>query len=260
MNALEQRIVAALANNDIVSTDLAMLIGEIEVAIVEVDTIAETAHKQALDPALSPNLSEARAAKENAELAAARLRTLLRRSQQRLEDVRERETLAQWHGNYEALRIEGDALADEFAETYPECERRIASLLSRMAAHNAKASDLHRARPAGVALHLIEPELVARGLESFTTANPSISKTMQLPDFEHSNRMAWPPPSTPLAVLASQAVPALAHSGGEWWRGREERAAAQRAEQERVAAYYADQQRRREEREAAEAQARRSRA
>jgi hypothetical protein len=58
--------------------------------------------------------------------------------------------------------------------------------------------------------------------------------------------MAWPKPSTPLAALALQGMPAPAHSGGDWWQHREERAAALRAEQERVSDYYEQQARQRQ--------------
>ena len=37
-------------------------------------------------------------------------------------------------------------------------------------------------------------ELTARGLESFSTADPPIAKRVQLPDWAHSARMVWPPP------------------------------------------------------------------
>ena len=85
---VEMRIAAALADNNIVSTKLAALITEAETAIVQAETTAKTEHARALDPALSPDLSKARAAKEDAEFAAAQLRTLLPRLQRRLKKSR----------------------------------------------------------------------------------------------------------------------------------------------------------------------------
>jgi hypothetical protein len=36
--------------------------------------------------------------------------------------------------------------------------------------------------------------LKARGLETFSTADPPIAKGVQLPDWAHSARTVWPPP------------------------------------------------------------------
>jgi hypothetical protein len=83
-------------------------------------------------------------------------------------------------------------LAAEFREIYTEFEARVVDLLIRMTANDAEISDLHIARAAGVKLHLLGAELVARGLESFTRDVPSITKELKLPAFEPGQPPAWP--------------------------------------------------------------------
>jgi hypothetical protein len=259
MSDLERRIAAAL-EDEITSADLAALLQETEAAITQADADAEAKRKMALDLTLSADARGAREAQQVAESVRDRLCFALPRLKARYQKIAAQENLAQWQAEYAAVEAARDALAAEWRQVYPELVTKIADLFTRTAECDREGSRINGSAPSGEHRRLRSVELTARGLDSFTTANPSIAKTMQLPDFEHSAKMAWPPPSTPLAVLASQAMPAPPHSGGEWWRGREERAAAQRAEQARVAAYYEDMERQREEREAAEAQARRSRA
>ena len=47
--------------------------------------------------------------------------------------------------------------------------------------------------PAGESRRLASAKLLARDMESFSIAKPSIVKELRLPDFAHSDRMAWPP-------------------------------------------------------------------
>ena len=237
--ALEQRIIAAL-DAEIGSNDLAALIEETEAAIIAADETAAVERERALDPALSTDPAEARAAMEDATFTANRLRTLLPRLQRRHQEVVTAERLQQWRADYEIHKVKRDTLAEEFREAYPRAVSQLVDLLARMAANDAELSQLHLRRAAGVSLHLRSAELEARNLESFSRDAPSITTELRLPDWDHPPKMAWPPPQTSLAVLAAQGIAALPHPGAHWWEGREQRAAAQRAEQERVAQYYAD--------------------
>jgi hypothetical protein len=83
---------------------------------------------------------------------------------------------------------------------------------------------------AGCALHLAEAELVARNTECFSTANSSIAKSLQLPDFEHSAQLAWPPPKPSMAVQVATSMIHHAHPGANWWQESKERARAMRGE------------------------------
>jgi hypothetical protein len=197
-----------------------------------------------------PDSKAHRAQMDSAKFFAERLLRAHPSLEARYREVAAREYLAQWQTDYAAVEAARDALAAELRQVYPELVTKVADLFTRMAECDREVLRISGAAPYGEHRRLLDVELAARGLESFTTANPSIAQTVQLPDWEQSDRMVWPPPSTPFAVLAVQAMPAPAHPGGGWWKYREERTAALRAEQERVAAYYEDMERQREEREA----------
>jgi hypothetical protein len=115
------------------------------------------------------------------------------RLQARLQKQEAAEYLAEWRAQYEMLKVKRDALAAELREVYPMFVAKMVDLFSRIGANDSECSQLHRARPAGVKLHLDNPELVTRGLERFTRDNPAIAQELRLPDFEQSARTAWPP-------------------------------------------------------------------
>ena len=249
---LEKKIASALEDADITSSALAALLQETEAAIVAADEAAKQLAERALDPVLSPDPVEARTAMEDAAFAANRLRTLRPRLQARLTEVQAEERLAQWRDDYEAQKVARDALASELRELYPEVVAKLTDLFARIAANDEELSRLHVARPAGVALHLNSAELEARNLDAYSRDNPPLAEKLKLPDWDDPTKLVFPPPQTPLAVLAAQSMAFAPHSGENWWQDREARAASQRAENERVAAYNEEQHRRREERENAE--------
>jgi predicted transcriptional regulator len=72
---LEKKIATALADQEIASSNLAVLIAETETAIAAADQAAEAEREKALDPALSPDPKAAREAIVAAEFARDRLRT-----------------------------------------------------------------------------------------------------------------------------------------------------------------------------------------
>ena len=84
---LERRIAAALADEAIASTAISELLEEMDTAIIAADESAEVERARAMDPALSPDPRKARAAMEDAQFAANRLRTLQPRLQKRLQHV-----------------------------------------------------------------------------------------------------------------------------------------------------------------------------
>ena len=83
---LEQRIATALSS-DTTSDVIALLITEIETAIVAADKAAEAEREKALDPLASPDAAKARTAMEDAAFVRDRLRTVLPRLQSRLQQV-----------------------------------------------------------------------------------------------------------------------------------------------------------------------------
>jgi hypothetical protein len=245
---LEKRIASALTG-DTTADDIAGLIEETERAIVHADKVAKNERVKALDLGLSPDPKVARSAMEDAEFASARLRNVLPRLQSHQLKLAAQEYAAKWKQDYEAIKVKRDALAEQLGE-YPELVAKIADLFTRIAANDAELSRLHLARPAGVALHLLSAELVARGLGAFSRADPPIAKGLMLPDFAASEKMVWPPPSPPLSSLASFQPPAgVAATGSDWWRYRDQRGKEIAKENERVANYYEGEQREREARQ-----------
>jgi hypothetical protein len=101
--------------------------------------------------------------------------------------------LTRWRADYEALKVERDALASELAEIYPAFEAKVTDLFARMAGNDAALSRLHQARPAGVPGYLLGAELVARNLDNFSRETPSIVRDLQLPSFAPGQPLSWPP-------------------------------------------------------------------
>ena len=224
MSALERRIAAALTD-EINSDDLAALIAEVEEALVRADKAAEAARKKSLDLVASPNSTKAREAMHAAEFARDRLHNALPDLQVRHEQVADAEYYAAWRAEYDVLAPEGDSLAAELAEKYPQWETEISDLFDRISKYQEKMSRLHERRPAGSRLHLTDPELLARGIDHFTKASPSLLAELQLPAFGPNKQSSWPPPRTPLAVLVAVSM-TPAHdprlSSGDWAQAQKE--------------------------------------
>jgi hypothetical protein len=236
MSTLEMHIASALSG-EITSAAVAALIAEIEAAISQADVTAERERTKALDPALSPDARAARETLAAAEFARDRLRTVLPRLEARHQEIAAAEYETQWRADYEELGGKCDALAAELRELYPAFATKIADLFGRIATNDAEISRLHQARPAGTALHLPGAELMARNLAGFTRGEPSIAKELRLPDWLNATKMAWPPPTVPLAALiAPPASGDPRRYSGDWWRVKEEEARAVRERQEREAA------------------------
>jgi predicted transcriptional regulator len=186
---LEKKIATALADKDIASSNLAALIAETETAIAAADQAAEAEREKALDPALSPDPKAAREAIVAAEFARDRLRTLL----PRLQEAQAAEYAARWASEYERVQAKRDELARRYAE-YPKLVARLVDLFGSAKALDEEVSRVNGSAPPGEHRRLRGVELSARGLKSFSTADPPIAKGVQLPDWAHSARTVWPPP------------------------------------------------------------------
>jgi hypothetical protein len=227
MATLEQRIGAALTDDNTESSLIAALIDETQTAIVAADENTKLEQERVFDPLVSPDPKAAHEAMQAAEFMQTWLRSALLRLQRRLRETKEREDRAKWYADYQACKAKRDALAAEFREVYNELEAKVVDLLVRMAANNAEISNLHGARPSGVKLHLLEAELVARGLERFTRDVPSIAKELKLPAFEPGRPPAWPP-QLQLHATWFAPMPHDPRFSSRWWEAGER----QRREQE----------------------------
>jgi hypothetical protein len=222
MNQLLDKRIGAALTADSTATDIAALIAEVDAATHTAIDAAERARIRAYDP--TSDAQKARQSLADAEFARDRLQAALAALQERLREQQAQEFSAQWHGEYAQVEAESHALAAELSEVYRAAQSKLVDVLTRKQACDAKVGRINSTAPAGVALRLREVELVARNLESFTRDGPSITKELKLLDWDQANKLAWPRPQTPLAVLAVQGMAAAVdHPGANWWRRRDER-------------------------------------
>jgi hypothetical protein len=246
---LEQRIVDVLQPDaTVTSADVAALMEEAEAGI------AKAEREGTVDQTLSLDPKAARQAIEDAAFAANRLRLLLSKLNVRYREVHDQEQAKAWLAEYDVMKRERDALAEEVREVFPEAENKIVDLFVRITENNKALSALHQARPAGVMEHLLSAELHARGLDRFTRDTPSLLGSVCLFDWD-TGRQIWPPPRPSIsAAFAASMVPA--NNPADWANNYERRAAAQQAERQRMADYYLRLTKEQEERENREARER----
>lgn len=134
-----------------------------------------------------------------------------------------------------ALAEERNALAKELRENYPTVVARLVSLFARIAANDAALSALHGSRPSGAKGYLLGAELIARGLDDFSRDQPSITRELRLPDWAESNKLLWPPPAVPAAVLLAEMVSQIhdprRHSA-DWFAAQQADIARRKAEEQ----------------------------
>jgi hypothetical protein len=256
MLMLEQEIVAALADANISSNDLSSLIERTEAAIAQADAAAIAERTKALDPVLSPDAKAAREAMAAAEFNRDRLHTLLPRLQERLQQIQAAEYAARWEADFEQVEARRNELVQEYAATYPRLVAQLVDLFERIEAVDKEASRINGSAPSCEHRRLLGVELSARGLDGFTRDEPSIARAVQLPDFERSAVLAWPPPKPSMAVQVATSMTYGSHPSANWWEESKERAQAMREDHERVIAYYDAMAQQREKSEADEAQKR----
>jgi hypothetical protein len=100
-----------------------------------------------------------------------------------------------------------------------------------------------------VSLHLISPELMARGLDAFTRAKPSLTSQVTL--FDRHGRQVWPPKVARDMSLFDPQRYADPRASADWWKFGELNAAKAKAESQMVNDYYERQARLKEARERA---------
>jgi hypothetical protein len=90
-----------------------------------------------------------------------------------------------------------------------------------VAVNDEALSRLHQRRPASVALHLRGVESLARGL---TASRGSSRRLRQTSSCRTWTGFVWPPPQTPLVLLAVKGMEAAVdHAGDNWWQRRDGR-------------------------------------
>ena len=211
-----------------------------------------------------PGPKQARGMLEAADLDLKRLRSLLPKLEERFIQLQNDEEMAHWSAAYAATKIKRDNASERlkhiqilFAEIINLSKRlkpsteRYRSLTARLLRGNSEGCMVSNSR------------LVAF---KFFPEQPPPASNLRLPDYNRSDRLAFPSPTIPAAVLIaapptythwtptvsapSTSMPTPSHFGtGEWWRDNEQIKNASRAESERIRTYYDDQARAREKRE-----------
>jgi hypothetical protein len=248
VQSLEQRIADALVSDTITSAALLALAGETDAAILAAAETAAAERCKALDPALSPDPRKARQAMEDAEFARDRLKTVLPRLHQRSAEVAEGEAHQRWEQDFAAALGRAEAAARRW-ERVPELIGELVSIFASEAEIARGADRVNAAASALTNEHRRLPraaELLWRGLQQFTCAEPSIAGAATLPDPARPELTAWPPRQAPMAAMFAPPP----HRGDAWHEGIAEERETRRAESERVSQYYNQQTREREERDA----------
>src|SRR5450759_5624093 len=128
---LEERI-ATVLSADTASDVVAILIAEVETAIIAADKAAAMEREKALDPLASPDAAKARASMEDAAFTRDRLRTVLPRLQARLQQIQAAEYAARWEADFEQVEGRRNELVQEYAATYPRLVAQLVDLFERI--------------------------------------------------------------------------------------------------------------------------------
>jgi hypothetical protein len=227
---LEARIASAL-RDDATAADLGALIGEVEMAAAAAATAATEERERALDITTDPATAHERVLV--AELSRDRLKAVLPRLQRQLGEAQNREYAQRWQAAYRQAEALRDAAAQRFAR-YPELVHEMIEIILEAQAVDAEVSRVNGAALPGEYRRLQSVELEARGLKNFSISNPSVVDMVRLPDWEHSERMLWPPhrPIDPAMVVPMQVGdPRL--TTDHWHEVGEEQRAIERERQRR---------------------------
>jgi hypothetical protein len=218
---LQSRIVTVLDNPNASASELSELVAETELAIVTADETIASERASAADLTSTPSAEAAQQAISRAEAAGLnrdRLQSALPRLRDKLATSLECERHDRWLSTYQQAKTERDALAEEFASTYPTIVAQLVDLFNRVQQCDQKCAEVDSTASAMQNEHrrLTKTELTARGLEAFSQDRPEIAKTVQLPDFDISSRKLWPPLTLSLAEHYAALSMAPYHPGAAW--------------------------------------------
>jgi hypothetical protein len=235
---LEQKIAVTIGNGNVGSADLMELISEVTAAAEAAEQAAAAERDKALDVTASPDIGAAHAALVAAELTRDRLKTVLPKLRTRLTEALAAEQHARWLADYQRVERQRDQAAEKFANQCRELLANLVGLFREADAVDQEVSRVNSGAPRGEHRRLVCVELTARGLREFTRSQPSIAKTIQLPEWEQSSTLAWPPPQPSFAATyAASMVPTFdPRYSADWWKVLEqdnaERAKVTRRRQE----------------------------
>ncbi|HUN97793.1 MAG TPA: hypothetical protein VMU69_16370 [Bradyrhizobium sp.] len=188
---LKRRIATALSSS-VSSAEVAALIVEIVAAGIKSEEAIVAERTKASDQAASPGPEHA----DNAPYD--QLNSALPKLQERLAELQAAESANAWEKDYQRVKAQIEKAARKW-QKYPKLVAQLIDILDT-AAIDREILRINDAAPAGEQRRLRGVELTARDLEEFNRYRPSVAKTVQLPQLEHSYKMAWPPPPPSLAA------------------------------------------------------------
>jgi hypothetical protein len=154
------------------------------------------------------------------ELVRDQFKTVLPKLRDKLTAALESERHARWPSTYRNAKTERDALAREFADTYPAMVSQLVDLFDRMQQCDQKCAEVNSTASALQNEHrrLSKVELNARNLDGFSRDRPEIAKAVVLPDFVESARMRWPEQTSTsfAAAYAAGTMTVPYHPGAAW--------------------------------------------
>ena len=225
------------------------------------DQAVQRERKRAFDPAVAVDAAEAREAVVAAEFLAQRLRKALLQLQARSQQIHLHERYSRWMAEFERVKLRHDAAVARLRTVYVEYEGKVVDALNDAQEVDAEVKHLSVVKPHdapeadGDGRHLLAVEMVARGITAIGLHGHSIMKDFRLPSFSDPAKLAWPPPTPPLAAQFAASMIQPPHLGANWHQNAE-RARALREEQERAITRSSERAQQSAEREAAEAEER----
>lgn len=210
---IEQRIVAALANENAGSDALTELIRETEQAAQTFEQTANQERAKALDLSSDPKAAHERVV--DAEISRDRLNTALPKLRDKLTEALAKEANDRWWSNHKRVKEKLDEAVTLF-KTYGEHAEAISNLFALAANVDKEISDLNGSAPDGVNHRLRPVELEARNLDRFDRDNPSLSSTVELRSWANSGRKLWPRTSSGSFAAMAVAGMTVPHPGSHW--------------------------------------------
>lgn len=162
---------------------------EVEEAITAAQAEAKEQHALARDIACT-DYTAAHARAVAAELTIDRLQGVVPDLQAKLRQATAQEYRERWLADLRHVEAKRDVAAKAFAR-YPEIVDELITIFQQAEATDKEVQRVNAAALGSQRLQTVE--LHARKLERFTRAMPSLAKTVQLPDFQESEKLLWPP-------------------------------------------------------------------
>lgn len=204
---LHRRIATALSSN-VPSAEVAALIVEFVAAGIKSEDSGVAEDTIAVDQADSPGPESAQAATPTDDVTDDQASGTLPRLKARLAELEAAEYAKGWEKDYQRVKAQVEKAARKWKK-YPKLIAQLIDILDT-ATIDREILRINAAAPDGEQRRLRAVELTARDLEEFDRYRPSVAKSVQLPQLEHSFKMAWPPPPPSLAAAyAALMTPSL---------------------------------------------------